>query len=108
SRYLTIYFIVYIIEMCYFVYASFFVKGSFGFEKLFFLFLAIEFFILIVYVTLECSKVVNNNRQMYGQSLRMAIQIERLHRFNVRQMLKLDQMIMNSKNVSRICFKLTN
>src|SRR5699024_6803992 len=108
SRYMTIYFAVYIIEICYLAYIFLFVQSSLGFQKLFFIFIAAEFLILIIGVTLEGSKVVNKNCRMHKRMQRIALKAQLLYRFNVRERLKMDQMAMNYRNVSRICFTLLN
>lgn len=124
SKFITIYFAVYIMEICYLSYAFFFVPISeITFSKYFFGFFSAEFTLLLLYVTLECSRVVSLNVQMYRDCLKMALEYTRKAGIGVvlggnsrskrkvrllAELLQLDNMAANSQNVNRICFKWTN
>ncbi|KAH9406314.1 hypothetical protein TYRP_013925, partial [Tyrophagus putrescentiae] len=88
------------------------------------LWLAKLFTLLLLYVTLECSRVVSLNVQMHRDCLKMALEYTRKagnsgvvlggnsrSKRKVRllaELLQLDNMAANSQNVNRICFKWTN
>ena len=108
SKYLTIYFSVYIMEICYFSYCLFFNSASNVLQRLFFAFFATEFLLIILYVTLECSKIVNTNCAMHRKSQRICLQLQLLYRFKITHLLKTDLMAMNYRNIASISFKLLN
>ena len=124
SKFITLYFVVYMMEICYLSYAFFFVPVPETSSKIFFGYFSVEFTLLLLYVTLECSRVVSLNVRMHRDCLRMALEFTKkaaggivLGGNNVSkkggvrllaELLQLDDMAANSRNVSRICFKWTN
>lgn len=108
SKYLTCYFVVYTMEICYLFYGYLFVKMTEIFPQIVFSFFFVEFALLLLYVTLECSRIVTLNNQMHQQCLHTAFLIKQTKLLKIRDQLKLDFIAANSKNIPKICFKLIN
>ena len=108
-KYLTVYFLVYIIDIVYLWYSFFFLDTSaLGILQVFFPFFAIEFTLLLVIVTLECSGIVAKNCQTHRDSQRVLLQLQLVYPLTVFDLLKIDSMAVNYKNIPQICFKLLN
>ncbi|KAH9402505.1 hypothetical protein TYRP_016032 [Tyrophagus putrescentiae] len=73
SIYLSIYFVVYMADICYLSYTFFFVPSTVGFIADVLILAAGNFAIILFYVTLQCSKIVNSSEMMYRQMMRMAM-----------------------------------
>lgn len=109
SKYLTAYFIVYIIAIVYLTYCFFFVKTSLdGIKKSFFLLFANNFMVILIIITLECSRIVRLNLKLHQKCMQVSIQQLKLVSFNVREHIKIDQLIANYKFISQIGFRLLN
>ena len=65
NTYLTNYFLSYIIMICYMGYAFLFGRADGYWRKSFYIFFSIEFFLMILLITYECSIIVYNNVQIY-------------------------------------------
>lgn len=116
SPFITIYFVVYQVQACYLTYAVIFVSIEEASTKFIFGYCAVEFMLLLFYVTLECSRIVNMNMRMHGDCLKMALKFTENSRKNygdnvsrfVAELLLLDNMAANRKKITQICFKWTN
>lgn len=130
SKYLTLYFALYIMEVflefnlsfsnkffiikiCYFTYGVLFTSERL-LDKVFFAFFAIEFSFLLLIVTLECSQLVAYNKKSYWKMRRLLdLQLQSHNNFlrhllSVNELLKLDRMAATSRDVASVCFKLLN
>lgn len=109
SKYLTIYFVVYIIEIVYLSYSYLFLDtAELGILQLFFPLFAVNFMLVLVLVTLECSQVVAKNCQLYREMQRATAQLQRIYPLRVGDQLVVDSMAANYRNVPGICFKMLN
>ena len=108
SKYLTCYFIVYMMEICYLFYGYLFVKMTQIFPQIVFGFFFVEFVLLLLYVTLACSRVVTLNNTMHQQCVHIGFVIKQNQLLPVGDQLKIDLMRANTKNIPKICFKLIN
>ena len=109
SKYLTIYFVVYIIEIVYLSYSYlFFDTAELGILQLFFPLFAVNFMLVLVLVTLECSQVVAKNCQLYRDMQRATAQLQRIYPLRVGDQQVVDSMAANYRNVPGICFKMLN
>ncbi len=95
SKYTTVYFVVYILEICYLSYAFLFVPTNVGIKRLFFIFFTIEFILLLIYITLECSRVVTTNERMHRDMQQISLKFKTS--LTITELLKLDQMEANGK-----------
>ncbi len=108
-RYLSIYFLVYIVEICYLSYVFFFNDSpDLLLERCFCLLMAADFLLIIVYVTFKCSLLVSRGCTMARQSQQISLKLQRVHALKLPDLLKTDQMASNYKNIAGICFKLLN
>ncbi len=112
SKYLTVYFAVYILEIAYLSYAFFFTQTESFLYKVFFAFLAIEFAALLLYITLECSQIVACNRRTHWRIWRILMtqnaNPQQLNKSLINETINLDQMAAGSRTVEKVCFKLVN
>lgn len=109
SKYLSIYFAVYIVEIVYLTYCIFFIDtSSLGVLQLFFPLFAVNFTFNLVLVTLECSKIVSRNCRVHRQTERLLVQFQLIHSLSVSDLMKVDAMAYNYQNVPRVCFKMIN
>lgn len=115
SKYLSIIFGIYIMEICFFFYSVLFNFNSEGttsiFSRLIFAIFGLEFSFLLLFITLECSKVVASNRQTHHQLRGIAVRLQQGQSNNflsVLELLKLDRMVARGKDVASVCFKLIN
>ncbi len=111
SKYLSLYFAIYIMEICFFSYTIFFVSNSSSkvFGKLIFATFGLEFMVLLLFITLECSKVVTSNKRSHLQLGRIVLSFSQSERFlSVFELLKLDQAAARGRDVASVCFKLVN
>src|SRR5699024_4042815 len=88
SKYLTIYFVVYILEVCILTYAALYVPSDIGFQKTFFIFFDVEFFLLLIWVTYECSLTVYNNTVAHRRSQQFYLQLQSVCPLTVDKSLK--------------------
>lgn len=108
SKFLTIYFISYINEICYLAYSFFFVPTGLGWKKTFFAFFAAQFMFSLILITVECSRIVEKNCTIHRKSQQLALQLQKVMPFSVGEMLKIDRLAMDYKNIRRVSFKLLN
>ena len=110
SKYLTIYFVVYIIEIVYLSYSYLFLDtAELGvLLQLFFPLFAVNFMLVLVLVTLECSQVVAKNCHLYRDMQRATAQLQQIYPLRVGDQLTVDSMAANYRNVPGICFKMLN
>lgn len=121
SNILTVYFSVYIAEICYFTYALVFIRPDLLLDVVFLVTFIVEFSGMLNLVTLECSKVVGGNVQMHRAMDRISVRMLKTfgkvgkggyHKgyshqlLSLSELLKLDQMTANSRNVTKVCFRL--
>ena len=112
SKYLSIYFCVYIVEIVYMSYTMLFNSVAL-FDRLFFGYIMVIFVTLLMTITLECSRVVGANQKFHNKMKKIGTQQLRLkHKksliLKVFQLLKLDLMIAGSEHLPNVCFKLLN
>lgn len=67
SKYVTAYFVVYIMEVCYMGYAFLFIPNSSGAVRFFFAFFALYFVLVLLVLTYECSCIVHRNRAILAE-----------------------------------------
>ncbi len=111
NKYLTIFFAIYVLEICFFSHALLFATHSDAFVDRFFLAFFISFFIFILnYVTLECSRMVAHNFRSYRTMQRLSLIIlqnsKHDHLLNASELLKFDQLAESSETVTRVTFVL--
>ena len=89
SKYLTLYFVSYIIEICYLVYTFFFVDSSIGtFYVKLFIFFGVEFFLLLTIITYTCSLIVYQNCIIQRNLIAFCYQIQSNANIGIREMFK--------------------
>ncbi len=107
--YLSVYFLGYTILVCYFTYTFLYLGESLGWMKHFFSFFAFEYFAVLLYVTLQCSKIVRRNVLLYQKSQHIGLclkQQQQQTKVSTVEMLKIDQMVANGKNIEKVSFQL--
>lgn len=104
-----LYFVVYIIAPVYLIYCFFFVQTSLdGVKKSFFLLFANNFIVFLLIITLECSRIVRLNSKLHRKCMQVFMQQQKFVSFNVKENLKNDQLMANSKHIRSIGFRLLN
>ena len=73
QKYLSIYFSIYMVEICYLTYCFFFLSKTVNLTSYILISAAVNFVIILFYVTLQCSKIVNTNVTVFRQTMRMAM-----------------------------------
>ena len=66
-----------------------------GIKRLFFIFFTIEFILLLIYITLECSRIVTTNERMHRDMQQISLKFKTS--LTITELLKLDQMEANGK-----------
>jgi len=112
AKYLTVYFVVYIMETCYMAYAFLFIHTRNGFIRWFFAYFAWQFAAILLLVTYECSVIVYCNCRMQRQQQRFCRQYQAIgncsNRLRVIDLLKFDSLAANQRSVARLTFTLSN
>ncbi len=73
SKYLSIYFLVYMMEICYLSYCFFFLSTTADLTSYVLILAAGNFVIILFYITLQCSKIDSARETVHRQTMRMAI-----------------------------------
>ncbi len=73
SKYLSITFSVYMAEICYLTYAFFFVSNKVDLISYVLPSMAANFVLILFYVTIQCSAIVNTSSTVHRQAMRMAV-----------------------------------
>ena len=106
SKYLTLLFTLYVIEVVYIAYSIMFVPSDFAAMRLIFTFVGVEFIVLLLVITWHCSEIIKMNLRMERNLNRNGVLLQKIFQFRIGDILKIDSMAMNYKNISKISFKL--
>lgn len=74
QSFLSIYFSVYMVETCYLSYCFFFLSTTADITTCVIFSASCNFVVILFYVTLQCSRIVNTKVTMFRQTMRMAVQ----------------------------------
>lgn len=89
SKYLSAYFSSYILVICYLSYGFATVpEDSSLFQKGYFLFFATEFFVILLWLTLECSLITRKNVQIYQFQRRFYLTVQQYYPLGTQDLLK--------------------
>lgn len=106
-KYLTFFYLLYLVDSSYYAYALFFDNGSNYnfFIKMFFAVFTYQFLSMLAFVTWQCSKIVYQNGQLHKTSLTLAMKFNLIYQLNIRELLTIDDITANYQNVKSLkCF----